>query len=152
MPIAIVRFPDERWRKVNISKFLKKFKSIPASKIIEIPEEELDHVLEILRRNKCDVEIVEPVREDVEIKILKDILRKAEAIRLGIAEPKELEKIAVDAIAKFSLMNLSDDVGDILHDCIDFAEQPFIGDLKDIETRAKEILKRKLSLNIEVES
>lgn len=76
--------------------------------------------------------------------ILKDILRKIEAIRLGLAEPKELERLAVDNIAKFSLANLSDDLSDLLHDCIDFAENPTISDLNDIGQRAKELLKLKL--------
>jgi len=31
---------------------------------------------------------------------LKDILRKIEVMRLGLAEPKELERLAVDNIAK----------------------------------------------------
>ncbi|WP_461863970.1 hypothetical protein [Thermococcus sp.] len=145
MPLAIVRFPDEKWRKVNVSRFLRKFKTVPASKVVEIPEEELEHVLEVLRRNNCEVEIVEPVRDDIEVKVLKDVLKKAEAVRLGIAEPKELEKIAIDAITKFSLKNLSEEVAEILHDCIDFAEQPFIGSLKDIEERAREVLAKKLS-------
>ncbi len=145
MPLAIVRFPDERWRKVNVSRFLRKFKSIPASKVVEIPEEELDHVLEVLKRNNCEVEIVEPVKDDIEVRILKDVLRKAEAVRQGIAGPEELERVAVDAIRKFSLANLSEEVAEILHDCMDFAEQPFIGDLKDIEERAKDVLAKKLS-------
>lgn len=144
MPIVVVRFPEERWRKVNVSRFLSKFKTVPASKVVEVPDEELDRVIEILKRNKCEVKVVEPVKDDIEVKILKDILRKIEAIRLGLADPKEFEKIAVDNIAKFSLANLSDDLSDILHDCIDFAENPTIGDLNDIERRARDLLRLRL--------
>ncbi|WP_290900351.1 hypothetical protein [Ferroglobus sp.] len=144
MPLVVVSFPKERWRKVNVSKFLKKFKSVPASKIVEVPEEELDRVVEILRRNKCEVQIVEPVKDDIEIKILKDLLKKIEAVRLGIAEPKELEKFAVEVIEKFSLKNLSDEVAEIIHDCIDFSENPIISELNEMEKRVKELLKKLL--------
>jgi len=130
----IVRFPEEKWRKVNVSKFLSKFKSIEASKIVEVPDDELDRVIDVLKRNNCSVELAEFVRDDVEIKLLKEILKKVEAIRFGIAEPKELEKLAV----------LSDEVSELLHDCIDFSEQPFIGDLNEIERRTRDILKVKL--------
>ena len=143
MALIMVRFPNERWRKVNLSRFLSKFKTVPVSKVVEVPDEELDEVLEVLKRNKCEVQIVEPAG-DVETKILKEILRKIEAIRLGFAEPKELEKVAVDAIAKFSLANLSDEVSEILHDCIDFAEQPLLSDLKEIENRVKSVLMKKI--------
>ena len=145
MPLVVVRFPEERWRKVNVSRFLSKFKTVPASKVVEVPDEELDRVIEILKRNKCEVKVVEPIKDDIEVKILKDILRKIEAIRLGLAETKELERLAADNIAKFSLANLSDDLSDILHDCIDFAENPTIDDLNDIEKRVKGLLKLRLS-------
>ncbi len=144
MPMVLVRFPEERWRKVNVSRFLSKFKTVPASKVVEVPDEELDRVIEVLKRNKCEVKVVEPVKDDIEVKILKDILRKIEAIRLGLTESKELERIAVDSIAKFSLSNFSDDLSDILHDCIDFAENPTIGNLNDIERRVRDLLKLKL--------
>ena len=149
MPLVVVKFPEERWRKVNVSRFLSRFKTIPVSKIVDVPEEELDRVLEVLRRNGCEVEVVEPVRDDIEVKILKEILRRVEAIRLGLAEPKELEKVAVEAISKFSMANLSDEVSEILHDCIDFAENPTISDLNDIESRARDALGKRLSLHAE---
>ena len=144
MPLVVVSFPREKWRKVNVSRFLKKFKSVPASKIVEVPEEELDKVLEVLKRNKCEVQIVEPVKDDIEIKILKDLLKKIEAVRLGIAEPKELEKFAVEVIEKFSLKNLSDEVAEIIHDCVDFSENPIISELNEMEKRVKELLKKLL--------
>jgi hypothetical protein len=53
--LIIVRFPNERWRKVNLSRFLSKFKTIPVSKVVEVPDEELDKVLEVLKRNKQKV-------------------------------------------------------------------------------------------------
>ncbi len=146
MALIMVKFPDERWRKVNLSKFLSRFRSIPVSKVVEVPEEELDKVLEVLKRNKCEVQIVEP-SGDIEIKILKEILRKIEAVRLGLAEPKELEKVAVDAISRFNLANLSDEVSEILHDCIDFAEQPLLSDLKEIEERIKEIIAERFAVS-----
>ena len=144
MPLVVVSFPEERWRKVNVSIFLKNFKSVPVSKIVEVPEEELDRVVEILKRNKCEVQIVEPVKDDIEIKILKDLLKKIEAVRLGIAEPKELEKFAVEVIEKFSLENLSDEVAEIIHDCVDFSENPIISELNEMERRVKELLKKLL--------
>ncbi len=146
MPLAIVKFPSERWRKVNVSRFLSRFKSIPASKIVEIPDEELDHVLEVLKRNNCQVEIVEPVREDIEINILKDLLKRIEAIRLGMSEPEELGKLAVEVIKKIGLRELSSDVAEIIHDCVGFAEHPLIGDLNDIEVRVRKILREKLAV------
>lgn len=93
-----------------------------------------------MRRNNYTVELIEFVKDDVEIKILKELLKMVEAVRFGVAEPKELEKLAVDAIAKFSLSNLSDEISELLHDCIDFAEQPFIGDLNEIESMTKEMI------------
>ncbi len=146
MPLAIVKFPSERWRKVNVSRFLSRFKSIPASKIVEIPDEELDHVLEVLKRNNCEVEIVEPLRDDIEVDILKDLLKRIEAIRLGMSEPEELGKLAVEVIKKIGLRELSSDVAEVIHDCIDFAEHPLIGDLNDIEVRVREILREKLAV------
>ncbi len=145
MPIVIVKFPNEKWRKVNVSRFLNKFKAIPASKIVDVPDEELDRVIEVLRRNKCDVKIVEPVKEDIEIRVLKEIIKKIESIRLGFSQPEELGRIAVDAIAKFSLLNLGEEISELLHDCIDFSEQPFISDLNEIQKRAEELLKTKLN-------
>lgn len=144
MSLLIVKFPDENWRKVNVSRFLSKFKNMDVSKVVEVSDDELEHVLEVLKRNNCIVEIVEPKKDDFEIPILKKVILKSEGIRLGVAEPKELEKIALDAIVKFSLENLSEEVSEILHDCIDFAETPLLSDLEDIEGRAKEVLKKKL--------
>ncbi len=105
-----------------------------------------DRILKILKRNKCEFQIIEPAG-DVETKILKEILRKIEAIRLGLSEPKELEDAAVNTIARFSLINLSDDVSEILHDCIDFAEHPLLSDLKEIEDRARKVLSKKLAVS-----
>lgn len=145
MPLVVVRFPEEKWRKVNISRFLSRFRAIPVSKVVDVPEEELDRVLEVLKRNKCEVEVVEPVKGDVEVKILKELIRKIEAVRLGTSEPEELEKVAIDAISKFSMTNLSDEMSEILHDCIDFAENPTINDLNNIEKRVKDLLRLRLA-------
>ena len=103
-----------------------------------------DWILKILKRNKCEFQIVE---QDVETKILKEILRKIEAIRLGLSEPRELGDVAVNTIARFSLANLSDDVSEILHDCIDFAEHPLLSDLKEIEDRVRKVLSKKLAVS-----
>ena len=68
-----------------------------------------------------------------------------EAIRLGISKPEDLEKLAVGFIAKFSLKNLSEEVASLLPDCINFTENPQIGDLNVIERRTEELLRKKLS-------
>lgn len=111
---------------------------ISFSKVVEVPDDKIDRVLEVLHKNNCDVKIVDPKNDDIETKILKRIVVKASGIRLGSADPEDLEAIATDAIVKFSLENLSDEVSDILHDCIDFAETPLLSDLKEIEQRTQE--------------
>lgn len=133
-----VKFPKERWRKVNVSRFLKKFEEIPVSKVVKVPEEELDRVLEVLRRNECMIRLLEPA--EVETDILNKILRAVSAIRHGSKNAEELGKIAVDAITKIGLENMSDELADLLHDCIDFSENPTISDLNEIEKRAKSLL------------
>lgn len=143
MSLLIVKFPEENWRKVNVSRFLRKFRNIDFSKVVEVPDDKIDRVLEVLEKNNCGVKIVDPKHDDIETKILKRIVVKASEIRLGSAEPKDLESIATDAIVKFSLENLSDEVSEILHDCIDFAETPLLSDLKEIEQRAQDVLNEK---------
>lgn len=147
MPLLIVKFPEEKWRKVNVSKFLSRFRNMNASKVVEVSDDEIDQVLDVLKRNKCTVEVVESKKDDFEISILKKVILRVEEIRLGSAEPEELEKVAMDTIVNFSLEKLSEEVSEILHDCIDFAKTPLLSDLKDIEERAEEVLRKKLDLN-----
>jgi len=50
LPVLVVRYPKEKWRKVNISRFLSQFKNIEASSLVEVPEADLRRVLEVLER------------------------------------------------------------------------------------------------------
>ncbi len=138
MALVAVKFPDEKWRKVNVSRFLKKFEEVPVSKLVKVPEEELDRVLDVLRRNGCIVRLLEPA--DVETEILNKIIKTANAIKFGSEKPEELGKLAIDAIARIGLENMSDELADLLHDCVDFSENPTITELNEIEKRARELL------------
>jgi hypothetical protein len=138
--LVVVKFPKEQWKKVNISRFLSKFEKIKASTIIDVPEKELDHVLGILNRNDCDVKLVKPAKNAFEEKIVKELSRLCDKVRMKEAEPKEIEKFAVDKIAKFSLEKFSEEVADILHLAVEFGKEPTFLTLSEIEKGCKEFL------------
>lgn len=140
MPLVIVKFPRESGKKVNMSKFLSKFKSIESSRVVDIPDDELPHALDVLSRNKCKVTIAKHANEDLEKQLLQRISRLCEKIKEGRAKPKELEELAVNAIAQFSLENLSQELSELLHSSIEFGENPTILILNDIERESKELL------------
>ncbi|MBI5253481.1 MAG: hypothetical protein HY930_03675 [Euryarchaeota archaeon] len=138
--LLVVRFPKKQWKKVNISRFLSKFEKIRASTIIDVPEKELDHVLRVLSRNDCDVKLVKPVKKEVEEKIVSELLKLCQKVRMNEAQPKEIEKFAADAIAKFSLEKLDEEAADILHLGIEFGKEPNLLTLSEIEKECKDFL------------
>ena len=137
--LVAVKFPRERGKKVNISRFLSKFKKFKPSVLVEIPDEKAEHVLKVLSRNNCEVKILKPALVDVEEKIVDDILDLVRKIKAGKEEPKALGRFAIEKIKIFSLENLSNEVGDLLHLCIEFEDNPSILILNEIERRGKEL-------------
>lgn len=138
--LVVVKFPKEQWKKVNISRFLSKFEKIHASTIVEIPEKDLDHVLDVLNRNDCKVKLVKPAKKEFEEQIVKELLRLCDKVRMNEAKPEVIEKFAVDKIAKFSLEKFSNKVADILHLAIEFGKEPTFLTLNEIEKECKEFL------------
>ncbi|MFQ6052411.1 MAG: hypothetical protein ACE5K4_12075 [Candidatus Hydrothermarchaeota archaeon] len=145
MVLVAVKFPKENWKKVNVSKFLSKFDSLEVSKIVNIPDENLEHVLEVLNRNDCKVEVLRPAQEDIEKMILKRIKEICEGIRKNIIEPRALDEFAVKCITEFSLKNLSEELTNILHDSIEFGENPSLIALNQIEKKTNELLRKKIT-------
>jgi hypothetical protein len=138
--LVVVKFPKEQWKKVNISRFLSKFRKIQASTIVDIPEEDLNHALEILHRNDCDVKLVKSAESEFEEKIVKELLKLCTKVRMKEAEPAEVEKFAVDKIAKFGIEKFSDEVADILHLAVEFGKEPTFLTLAELERECKEYL------------
>jgi len=51
------------------------------------------------------------------------------AIKFNPERAEELSKIATDAVDKVGLENVSEELADLLHDCVDFSENPTVTDL-----------------------
>ena len=51
MPTVLVGYPKERWRKVNVSKLLRKFEKLDVSAAVRVSEKDLERLLDILERN-----------------------------------------------------------------------------------------------------
>ena len=137
--MAAVRFPKERGRKVNISRFLSRFKKFKPSVLVEIPDEKAEHVLKVLARNDCEVKILKPALMDIEEKIIEEMLDLVRRIKAGKEEPKVLGRFAIEKIKIFSLEKLGDEIGDLLHLCIEFEDNPSILILNEIERRGREL-------------
>ena len=135
-----VKFPKEKGKKVNISRFLKRFKKFRPSLLVEVPDDEAPHVIEVLRRNNCEIQILKPALRDFEEKMLKEMLDLVKRIRAGKEEPKALGKFAVEKIKIFSIEEMSDKVSDILHLAIEFEENPSILILNEIERKIRSLL------------
>ncbi len=138
--LIAVKFPKEKGKKVNLSRFLGKFHKFRPSLLVEVPDEEAGHVLNILTRNKCEVLILKPAFRDVEKRILEEMLSLIKRIRAGEEEPSALGEFAVEKIAAFSMKNLSEEVSDLLHLAIEFEENPSILILNQLEREAKNLL------------
>ena len=138
--LIAVKFPREKGKKVNLSRFLRKFHRFRPSLLVEVPDEEAGRVLNVLTRNKCEVLVLKPAFRDVERDILEDMLSLIKRIRAGEEEPTALGKFAVEKIAAFSMKNLSEEVSDLLHLAIEFEENPSILILNQIEREAKKLL------------
>lgn len=140
MPILAVRYPKEKWRKVNVSKFLSQFRKVEASSLVEIPEENLKRVLRVLERNSCGVTVLPVVSS--ERHVVTSLLRVLEEVREGRAQPKQLADFAANIIAEKSLEKMNDELAELLHDAIDFEDNPSIILLNEMESTAKQIEKR----------
>lgn len=140
LPFIVVRYPREKWRKVNVSKFLSQFKRVEASSLVEVPEENLKHVLDVLERNSCEVTVL-PVMSP-ERQVVTSFLSVLEEVREGRAQPKQLADFAAKIIAEKSLEIMNGELAELLHDAIDFEENPSIILLNNMENAAKQIQKR----------
>ncbi len=138
--LIAVDFPKEKWKKVNMSRFLSRFEKRTPSVLVKVPEDDAEHVIEVLNRNKCRTQILKPARRDFEGRAIKNLLAHVERVRMGSEEPGALGKFAVDKIAMLGLANLSDELADILHLSVEFEEDPSILLLNDIEKKAREFI------------
>jgi hypothetical protein len=140
LAILAVRYPKEKWRKVNISKFLSQFKKVEASSLVEILEENLKHVLQVLERNSRKVTVLPVISTERHVTTrFLDILRE---VREGKAQPKQLADFAAKIIAEKSLEKTSEELAELLHDALDFEDNPSIILLNNMENTAKQIEKR----------
>ena len=135
-----VRYPKEKWRKVNVSKFLSQFKKVEASSLVEVPEENLKRVLDVLGRNSCEVTVLPVV--STERHVVTSFLGILEEVREGRAQPKQLADFAARIIAEKSLEKMNEELAELLHDAIDFEDNPSIILLNNMENAAKQIEKR----------
>jgi hypothetical protein len=140
LPIIAVQYPKEKWRKVNVSKFLSQFKKVEASSLVEVPEENLQHVLQVLERNSCKVTVLPVV--STERHIVTSFLHILREVREGKAQPKQLADFAAKIIAEKSLEKMDEDLAELLHDAIDFEDNPSIILLNNMENAARQIEKR----------
>jgi len=140
LPVLVVRYPKEKWRKVNISKFLSQFNKVEASSLVEIPEEDLKRVLDVLERNGCEVTVL-PVMS-WERQVVTSFLGMLKEVREGKAQPKQLADFAAEIIAEKSLEKMNAELAELLHNAIDFEDNPSIILLNDMENTARQIQKR----------
>jgi hypothetical protein len=140
LPILAVRYPKEKWRKVNVSKFLSQFKKVEASSLVEVPEENLKRVLNVLERNGCGVTVLPLI--STERQVVTSFLGILREVREGKAQPKQLADFAAKIIAEKSLEKMSEELAELLHDAIDFEDNPSIILLNNMENAAKQIEKR----------
>jgi len=140
MPILAVRYPKEKWRKVNVSKFLSHFKKVEASSLVEVPDENLKHVLQVLERNSCEVTVLPVV--STERLVVTSFLAILREVRGGRAQPRQLADFAAKIIAEKSLEKMNEELAELLHDAIDFEDNPSIILLNNMENAAEQIEKR----------
>lgn len=140
MPLVAVQYPKEKWKKVNVSKFLKKFQKIEASALVQVPGDQLAHFREVLERNGCKITLL-PVAH-----LEKDIVHKfhdlIQDIKEGRTQPKQLADFAAKTMADESLQDLDEELADLLHDAMDFEDNPSVILLNEMEEKIREIEKR----------
>jgi hypothetical protein len=138
MPTVLIEYPKERWRKVNISKFLSKFDKLNVSAAVRVSEKDLDRLLSVLKRNNCKVIVTH--EESRERRIIEKILESCTRIRNRQASPDEIGNLATKTIAEIGLEKLSAPVRDILQLAIEFSEDHNLLTLNELEDETKEYL------------
>jgi len=123
-----------------VSKFLSQFKKVEASSLVEVPEENLKRVLDVLERNSCEVTVLPVVSP--ERRVVTSLLSILKEVREGRAQPKQLADFAAKIIAEKSFEKMDEELAELLHDAIDFDDNPSIILLNDMENAAKQIEER----------
>jgi len=138
MPTILVEYPKERWKKVNISKLLRRFDKLDVSAAVRISDKDLKRLLPILERNDCKVIVTHEDLEEREI--AEKFLDLCVKVRSRQAKPEEIGQLATKIIVDFGLENLDSAVRDIVHLATEFSEDHNILTLNELEDKTREIL------------
>jgi len=63
LPVLLVKYPKEPWKKVNMSRLLSQFRKLHISTVVEVPEDEVERVVEILFRNNAQVFTIQELED-----------------------------------------------------------------------------------------
>ncbi|MHA1270683.1 MAG: hypothetical protein ACTSPY_12895 [Candidatus Helarchaeota archaeon] len=129
MPLILVKFPEEMSKKVNMSRFLSKYSKLDISVVVEVQINELNHILEILKRNDCKITIAEIVEDQI-IKTLLPIIKN---IRLGSTEPRKVGEYCKEVLDKYGENNLKPEILEIMRLCEEFSSDLKIDTLNKIQ-------------------
>jgi len=138
MPTVLVEYPKERWRKVNVSKLLRKFDKLDVSAAVRVSEKDLERLLNILERNNCKVVVTHEVIK--ERRVVEKILELCMQVRNRQVHPDEIGRLAAKTVAEISLENLGHSVRGILQLAIEFSEDHSFLTLNELEDEAREFL------------
>jgi len=138
MPTILVEYPKERWRKVNLSKFLSKFDKLEVSAAVRVSEKDLDRVLSVLKRNNCKVVVT--LEEIQERRVVEKILELCVQVRNRQVQPDEIGRFATKIVTETGLEKLEPLVRDILQLAIEFSEDQSFLTLNELEDEAREFL------------
>ncbi|MBD3229768.1 MAG: hypothetical protein GF329_16420 [Candidatus Lokiarchaeota archaeon] len=143
MPILLVKFPKEMSKKVNMSRFLSKYEKIDISVAVNIQINDLEHVLEVLNRNDCEIIIA----EEVEKQVIKPILPLIKNIRSGIVSPEKMGEYVEKILEKYNRSNLNNEIVEILDLCEQFSQNPQIDFLNELQPKVEAVI-NKNTLNV----
>jgi len=138
MPTILVEYPKERWRKVNLSKFLSRFDKLDVSSAVRVSEKDLDRVLSVLKRNNCRVVVMH--EETRERRIVEEILELCVQVRNRRVHPDDIGRFATTTIAETGLEKLEPSIRDILQLAIEFSEDHNLLTLNELEDETREFL------------
>jgi len=131
---------DELWLAIPSN-----FPSYRLLKILSKYKDKIDNVVLVnpqAKRILGQVSIPGLIEVSEEKKIIGKLFNLIEHVREGRAQPKQLADFAAKTIAERSLEKMSDELAELLHDAIDFEDNPSIILLNDMENTAKQIERR----------
>ena len=141
MPILLVKFPDEMSKKVNMSRFLSKYHKIDISVVVNVQLNEIDHVLEVLKRNNCKV----IVTEEIKYQILKPLVPLLKNIRNGNTDPDKLSEYLSMIEEKYDKSIIDSEVNEILNLCEEFIKNPTLPLLNNLQNKVELIIHQSVS-------